>query len=152
MVTFVQLGENGGYDVSNITFKNNILVDIGTSAAGALLKVADADSNINIDYNLYYKPTPDPQFIYWKGSFFSQTQWSNYHSVSSQDIHSIIGSDPSFVNAGSDFNLKANSPAINAGTYVSLITDYIGNSIQGSPDIGAYEYQPILRIPSPQVY
>ena len=148
-VTFVQLGENGGYEVANVTFKNNILVDISRSAwGGGIVKVADADSSIILDYNLYYKPTPDPQFIYWKGSWYSQNQWSNYQYVSSQDSHSIMGSDPSFINAGSDFNLKANSPAINAGTYVYLNSDYAGNAIQGLPDIGAYEYKVIPRIPS----
>ena len=149
-VTFVQLGENGGYEVANVTFKNNILVDIGTGAlGGGIVKVVDADSNISLDYNLYYKPIPDPQFIYWKGSWYSQAQWSIYQSASSQDSHSINGVDPSFINAGSDFHLKSTSPAINAGTYVSLKTDYVDNAIQGLPDIGAYEYQVLLRKPSP---
>jgi len=113
------------------------------------LKVADGDSNINIDYNIYYKPITDPQFIYWKGFLYSQTQWSNYKLASSQDSHSINGFNPSFINSGSDFNLKNISPAINAGTYVYLNSDYIGNAIQGIPDIGAYEFQGIPRIPSP---
>lgn len=47
--------------------------------------------------------------------------------------------------------LSSSSPAINAGTDVSLTTDYAGNLVpRGSaPDIGAYEYQGGLnRIPN----
>jgi hypothetical protein len=40
-----------------------------------------------------------------------------------------------------DFSLKSSSPCINAGTNVGLTTDILGNSIKGTPDIGAYEYQ-----------
>ncbi|MFA5744937.1 MAG: peptidoglycan-binding protein [Candidatus Paceibacterota bacterium] len=42
----------------------------------------------------------------------------------------------------SDYHLRSTSPAIDAGTSISLTTDYSGNSIYGAPDIGAYEYQP----------
>jgi hypothetical protein len=42
----------------------------------------------------------------------------------------------------SDYSLLPTSPAIDAGTGVGLSTDYLGNSIYGTPDIGAYEYQP----------
>ena len=46
----------------------------------------------------------------------------------------------------SDYNLQWNSPAIDAGTDLSLTTDYAGNNIYGTPDIGAYEYQPPYTI------
>ena len=39
-----------------------------------------------------------------------------------------------------DFSLQATSPAINAGADVGLTTDFLGISIEGLPDIGAYEY------------
>ena len=41
-----------------------------------------------------------------------------------------------------DFHLQSNSPAIDKGINVSLTEDYEGNPIYGTPDIGAYEYQP----------
>jgi len=41
-----------------------------------------------------------------------------------------------------DLHLISSSPAIDAGTNVSLTSDYAGNSIYGAPDIGSYEYQP----------
>jgi hypothetical protein len=40
------------------------------------------------------------------------------------------------------------SPAIDSGTDVSLTTDYAGNPIYGTPDIGAYEYQPPYTVGS----
>jgi hypothetical protein len=40
---------------------------------------------------------------------------------------------------GSNYKLKAGSPARNAGTDVSLTSDYAGNTIWAQPDIGAYE-------------
>jgi hypothetical protein len=43
----------------------------------------------------------------------------------------------------SDYRLRAGSPAINAGTDVSLTTDYLGKPIRGVPDIGAYEFQSV---------
>jgi hypothetical protein len=42
----------------------------------------------------------------------------------------------------SDYRLQSVSPAIDAGTDISLTIDYAGNPIYGAPDIGAYEYQP----------
>ncbi len=37
---------------------------------------------------------------------------------------------------------RSDFPSIDSGTDVSLTSDYSGNSIYGTPDIGAYEYQP----------
>jgi hypothetical protein len=45
-----------------------------------------------------------------------------------------------------DFTLQATSPCINAGTDVNITTDYAGNPIVGAPDIGAYEFQRMVRI------
>ena len=53
---------------------------------------------------------------------------------------STIKSDPLFTSS-TNFVLLNGSPAINAGVDVGLTTDYLGNSIMGLPDIGAYEYQ-----------
>ena len=53
--------------------------------------------------------------------------------------------DAKFISS-SNFNLQSTSPAIDSGTDVSLTTDYAGNPIYGTPDIGAYEYQPPYTI------
>lgn len=42
----------------------------------------------------------------------------------------------------SNYALSSNSPAINAGSTISgFTTDYVGNPIVGTPDIGLYEFQ-----------
>lgn len=53
--------------------------------------------------------------------------------------NTLFSTDPLF-RSTSSFRLRKNSPAINAGTDVSLTTDYAGFSIVGTPDIGAYEF------------
>lgn len=54
----------------------------------------------------------------------------------------ISTADPIFINPSSgNFKLNSVSPAIDFGTSIGLTTDYIGNSIQGTPDAGIYEYQ-----------
>jgi hypothetical protein len=72
--------------------------------------------------------------------FSAETAIVTYSIV--QDAHTGTGnvaSDPLFVTAGTDFTLNAFSPAINAGTDLSLTTDYVGRSVVWLPDIGAYE-------------
>ena len=52
--------------------------------------------------------------------------------------------DPQFVSpslSNVDFSLKSTSPAINAGASIGLTADILGNSMNGTPDIGAFEYQ-----------
>lgn len=53
-----------------------------------------------------------------------------------------IVSDPLFELPGSDFHLKAGSPAINSGMDVGSEKDYDGVKIKNGPDIGAFEYVP----------
>jgi hypothetical protein len=42
----------------------------------------------------------------------------------------------------SDFSIVSTSTAIDSGTSISLIGDFLDNPIYGTPDIGAVEYQP----------
>lgn len=51
--------------------------------------------------------------------------------------------DPLYVGGG-NFHLTYLSPAIDSGQSVGLTGDLLGNPIYGTPDIGAYEYQPPL--------
>lgn len=64
-----------------------------------------------------------------------------YATVASNNLTS---SDPRFVNAaGHDFSLQASSPAINAGTTISVVTNDRNGTARpqgGVYDIGAYEY------------
>lgn len=55
-----------------------------------------------------------------------------------------------FINS-SDYSLQSTSPAIDAGTDVSLTTDFEGNPIYGLPDIGGYEFQPPFEIGTDEI-
>lgn len=76
-----------------------------------------------------------------------------YHSLSgsvdygdgSMGTSAVIG-NPSFVDAGmgdnlTSFTLKQGSPAIDAGITLGYLTDIMGKTISGIPDIGAIESQ-----------
>lgn len=102
--------------------------------------MTSTDRNNTFDYNCYY-PTLGSPFSY-NGIAQSWATWS-----ARRDKHGVPY-DPRFVNAGgsytlaTDFKLKLNSPAIDAGTSVSLTTDYEGRPVPigSAPDIGAFEH------------
>ena len=108
-------GNGNGFDVDeSVTIKNNIVNTSGTddiNITGA--KTVTGGSNIFEDAAIVGAGT-------YSGS-------------------ALFSTDPLFTVAGSDFTLKAGSPAINAGVDVGLTLDFLGNPIVGLPDIGAYE-------------
>ncbi len=71
---------------------------------------------------------------------------SNLAGANSQEGNSLIADLDN-----NNFILQSTSFAIDAGTDVSLTTDYAGNSIYGVPDMGAYEYQPPYTIGTDEV-
>lgn len=93
-------------------------------------------SAITQDNNLYY---PDGNYFTWN-SISALMDFNYFKSLSGKDLHSHI-SDPGVISF-SDFHLLSDSFAIDTGTYTGSTTDYSGNPIYGTPDIGAYEYQP----------
>lgn len=52
-----------------------------------------------------------------------------------------VNTDPLLISS-TDFRPQPTSPLIDSGTTAATSTDYAGNPIYGTPDIGAYEYQP----------
>ncbi len=133
-------GDNGNaaiYISNNSTgtvVKNNIVYGVDTYTFIDAGSITNTVFNNNLIYNL----TGD--FGTWNGSVYSS--FALWKTGSSQDSSSL-NTDPLFTNYGSaDFTLNYLSPAINMGTNVSLTTDFLGNNIYGTPDIGAYEYQP----------
>lgn len=73
--------------------------------------------------------------------------WDVYHNTEGYEPHSQDPANPLFVDADNgNFALQYTSPAIDTGVDVGLTTDYAGNPIYGTPDIGAYEYQPPYTI------
>lgn len=109
----------------------------------------------NLDYNMYFR-SADPT-----GSEFSKVadeimSWATYSAT--REPHSnytspIFTNGSGLFNMPTDFQLSEFSSAIDAGTNLGLSTDYVGNSIYGTPDIGAYEYQPpyTMRTDEPDI-
>ena len=125
--------------------KNNIIVADSDDTTAIELSSGLADTNINVNYNCIYDEGSGTM-IDWGDNNYTQAQFFSYQSTESQDTNSI-SSDPLFTAPGSDdFTLQSTSPAIDTGTDLSLTTDYASNPIYGTPDIGAYEYQPPYTI------
>ncbi|MCX6716637.1 MAG: Ig-like domain-containing protein [Candidatus Taylorbacteria bacterium] len=121
--------------------KNNIgggsyPVEVYGSNAGYLFNT--------VDYNLYY-PLNTNNFQNLGGI----RSWFSYHVTSGSEPNST-NTNPLFTNAtNGDFTLTFLSPAIDSGTtytgMTSTTSDFLGNPIYGTPDMGAYEYQPPYR-------
>jgi hypothetical protein len=77
--------------------------------------------------------------VSYLGTYYNTSDFSTYKTATGQDANSII-SNPLL---RSDYGLQASSPAKDAGTSLSQVTnDYLGVSRpQGSGyDMGAFEY------------
>jgi hypothetical protein len=132
-------------DAVKLTYMNNIMGGQSdyhhNEFAGPSLTGAVIDYNLYEFGNIYYNKNNYPGYGTWAG-------WQGLGF----DVHSIKGS-PNFVNAsGNDFHLLSTSPAVDAGTNVSLMQDFEGESVPigGTPDIGAFEYNPQAKISPPR--
>ena len=103
----------------------------------------------NLDKNLYYQnPEYGDKFYTNLANGTGYITWNTYHSTREENS---FNTNPLFTDStGSDFSLLATSPAIDSGTTTSWMTstttDYANHPIYGTPDIGAYEYQPPYTI------
>jgi hypothetical protein len=119
-------------DASSATVENNIF---STDATKHIVVVSGV-TGFTCDYNLYGDDT-GTRFS-WAGSSYNFADWKSH---SSMDAHSPTPADPEFFNTSlPDFHVKLTSPAINAGTNVSLTQDYYGNPVVGTPTIGAAQF------------
>jgi len=161
-LTFQSIG-NGKYTnvyVVNNTFYNNAISgfagDIGNYSKNA------GNTNIVIRNNIFYNKTTNYRFSIWHDIAAPHVISHNLYfdfRVSNNGANSFnatklttadVQADPQFVNVpGSDFLLKATSPAINKGVVVTLpgtttplfITDSNGKSRGTSGwDMGAFEF------------
>jgi hypothetical protein len=144
-------------------FKNNLVFWIYTDAnqtKGYLTNIQDGNAVITQDHDLYCPSanvicaTSDTGSLGFKFGSTTRSSLSAYQSAGG--CTGCLGSDPSFVNPGSDFSLQSSSPARDSGTTptstsafssafpsnVSIDIDRNGTSRpQNSTwDIGAYEY------------
>lgn len=64
----------------------------------------------------------------------------------------IITANPLFVNPPQDFNVQSGSPLVNPNlpqVFFVVPNDYNGNLRDNNPDLGAYEYDPLLSFSNP---
>ncbi|HPT21338.1 MAG TPA: SwmB domain-containing protein, partial [Bacteroidales bacterium] len=128
---------------TNVTIKNNIV--FSNSSNTTLLNV-NLNSSFVCDNNLYYAPSDQTNILRYNGrNYHTLSEWQ---TATGLDIHSKYG-DPLFTNYTNNWTLRAESPAIDAGAYVDIIYDFLKNPIVGAPDIGAFEFQPVISVPEP---
>lgn len=135
-----------GQTLENNSFNNNLLLRQDGTTDEVIFADNDTDTaNNQSDYNLFYK---DNEFCVVTGGSCTSTGYTTlagWQNATGLDTHSI-NADPAIVSSTptqpSDLALQWNSPAIDAGTSTGRTTDYLGNPIYGTPDIGAIEYQP----------
>ena len=162
-ITIEQTGANTGTKIYNDVFYGNGATNIyiksnnttirnciSMNAGKYLLSVPGGlgITDTNSDYNLFYDGT-DFKMV-WNGTIYNSL--IAFRTASSQDTHSKK-SDLLFIDAPKgDFRVQATSVTIDAGSDVGLKQDYSGTAVPNglAPDIGVYEYQPVVLLVPPQ--
>jgi hypothetical protein len=162
-ITIEQSGANTGTKIYNDVFYGNGARNIYIKSNNTTIRncvsmnagkyLFSVPSGLNItgtssDYNLFYDSTDFK--MTWNGTIYDSL--SAFRTASSQESNSKVN-DPLFIDApNGDFRVQNNSVVIDAGTDVGLNQDYDGKSVPkgGAPDIGVYEYQPVVPLASPK--
>jgi len=132
---YVTTDPNNSKNTTGEYYSNNIIF----VASGITSSVEDVDASNTSSFsnNDYYGTFSTYPFHYQNTSYTSFSLWKANIEPSATNY------DPIFSNiSGGDYTLNYLSPIIGAGVVTSVTTDYVGNPIYGTPDIGAYEYQP----------
>lgn len=135
-----------GGDNANFKFYNNIVhgtVDSNAFLSRCVYIGSGVTEVTQMDHNLYFQDDPDQVLVYTFSTSYRLADWIDYQDDTGLDLNSPDPQSPRFADAqNDDFRLQSDSPAINAGEAVSeRLTDYYGNPIDGTSDIGAVEYQ-----------
>jgi Right handed beta helix region len=132
------------WNMADDVFENNIVY--AGSRCLIVLNRSQVDKNkppVTIDHNIYYCASGEKAST-WKELSDTVTGFDKYVESTGNDRHSHF-LDPHFVDAGAnDFHLRADSPAIAAGTTDGVQVGEL--DLEGSPrvasgkiDIGSYE-------------
>jgi parallel beta-helix repeat protein len=127
------------YNTRNNIIQNNII----SNPAGRFIENWSAVmSNNSVNYNLYFFTSGTINGIWrWKNTAYAT--FSSYQQGSGNDANSFIGTDPLFADISMDnFQLQANSPAINTGNNATCAEkDYLGTArpLGVTCDIGFFE-------------
>ncbi|KKS30258.1 MAG: hypothetical protein UV60_C0004G0031 [Parcubacteria group bacterium GW2011_GWA2_43_11] len=121
--------------VDNVKLKNNIFDE--NKLQTTMYTLDNPSIGLQSDYNNFN--TPHTRLVQNASTVYANlTAWKN----AGYDAKSMYGEQLFSNFSARNFNLLPGSPLIDAGTSVGLTTDFAGNPIYGTPDIGAYEYQP----------
>lgn len=147
----VEIDNNSSYTTSSNGQGTHFFNNIVFGTANSNMVQVDSTSTLGtlLYNNLYYNydGSPSTQNFVWGGTTYpGLTAWA----AASGDT-STFG-DPKLTSSPNDLSLLSTSAAIDAGTStpaaIALTTDFASNPIYGTPDIGAYEYQPPYTIGS----
>jgi parallel beta-helix repeat protein len=152
----VAAGINVEGSSTGATIENNIAVDNGINSPrthGNIRVDSTSTTGSTVNYNLVYLTVPDVMYQ-WGNRKYNSLQ--GFRSATGQESHGDQA-DPSWVSPGSDFHLRAGSPAIdsaNSGVSGETSTDLEGHARVDDPatsdsgtgprsydDRGAYEFQ-----------
>lgn len=126
-----------------VTLKNNLFYNTGSNDYGMMCLVNNVAGVSTHSNNLYFRSASVNFTKIKDGGSYKQTPsqvltWEGAAKVS----------DPLFVTPGTDFHLKAASPAIGAGVTIAGITkDIDGVTYSNPPDIGCYQSNVNLPVP-----
>jgi hypothetical protein len=134
------------YDIPNITVENNTFADIQYHGAGFQ---GSSTGNI-VRNNIFY----DTGTSYWTANGGQLTGDYNLifaaQNPSVSGAHNLLNVDPLFVDfSHNDYRLRSTSPAIDNGlslAQVSVDHDRISRPQGSGWDIGAFEFQPALKL------
>jgi hypothetical protein len=136
-----------GSQVENFRIENNTIVETPTDKKGwdvFWFSSSPASNTLSLSNNILY--------INWFATIANLPGFTHHHNLfylgSGTKLNFDLGekeiiADPAFVDlAGQNFELRASSPAINAGQTLGHARDFEGNSIPigPAPDLGAFEY------------
>lgn len=122
---------NGNEYANEVKLMNNVIVYDG-------FQRFSGEKGFWHNYNIYFSPSNEPLGI--------------------QMNENEMFAKPGFISPETNnFELSSGSPSIDNGKMHSYQFDYLGNPISGHPDLGAFEYQPLLHStfqhgPSTMVY
>lgn len=122
-----------------IEIKNNI---INPTSGYFIGKINLIGNTLDIDNNCYDTTfgAATEDLWYFESSADNFTEWKAETGI---DDANSLSDDPLFRDSvNDDYHLTGGSPCVDAGTDVSLTSDYAGRYVPrgGAPDIGAYEF------------
>jgi len=119
----------------SLTLRNNIFRGAGPNTSIFIGRA----TNLKVENNLFYFPKSDTIFVHGEKEFNAET----IRHLGKGNIYADpLFTAPSWGKEG-NYHLKSGSPAVNAGVYMSSVSDDLEERPRDNrPDLGAYELGP----------